>query len=137
MDIKESLWHKALSPYVKKGEDDGIVLSYHSGEINPTKPGENRKVVHTMEEFDPDGRVKKFHEGLEWTDEETEEESWKAIIRYVEKAGVEQFVKRRGRPYTRNADFNLSQKRRRFSKLSREEVEEKFGNVEAKFANDI
>ena len=124
MDVKKSLCYKAIAPLVTR--DEMMILSCHNGTVKPLRPRINEKMVHDMEEFDPNGDIRKLHKGIPWTDEETEQKSWREVEYYVKKVGVRRFVEHKSRPYEKTANLNLCQRRRKFRKRSKEDIDEQY-----------
>jgi len=114
MDNKKSILYKAVYP-ITQGEN-----------VKCIKPTINEKIVYNMEDVDEYGKNRKLHKEIPWSSEEVEQDSWKSVEYYVEKVGIGRFTKRRFRPYERGTNVNLSQKRRKFKKISQEEINKKY-----------
>lgn len=117
MDIKKSTLYKAI-----------VTLLKNKKNVESTKPRINEKIVHDMDQFDPDGKKRKLHKGIPWSSEEAEQEAWDHVVYCVKKAGIGQFINRKFKSYEKTVDLNLCQKRRKFKKISKEEINKKYKN---------
>lgn len=134
MDIRKSQEYKALRKVVKKeileaitGIKEEWVICGDGEKVEPTKPRINEYIIHDIDELDPDGKIRKLHKGKPWDSEEEEEISWQYFVKYVKKAGVPVFNKKKSRPYQKTSNMNLCQNRRKDRKTIKNNGKYKVG----------